>query len=131
MTTPQERNGEQPRVWLARELVAADDPETKLHAISGAFNFKVVLAHEVDSTRLLQADQRAAEALEGERRANEKLGETLKVIERALQLSGGWREAVVELEDFCSEPVRLKNMIAAANQIDDWRKEARELKANS
>jgi hypothetical protein len=42
------------------------------------------------------------------------------VLERAVQLSGGWREAIVELEDFCSEPVRLKNMIAAADQLDEW-----------
>jgi hypothetical protein len=35
------------------------------------------------------------------------------------QLIGGWREAIAELEDFCSEPVRLKNMIAALNQCDD------------
>jgi len=46
-------------------------------------------------------------------------------VERALQLSGGWREAIVELEDFCSEPVRLKNMLAAADQIDEWVKQAR------
>jgi hypothetical protein len=41
-------------------------------------------------------------------------------LRRGLSLAGGWREAIVELEDFCSEPVRLKNMIAAANQLDDW-----------
>ena len=46
-------------------------------------------------------------------------------LERALHLSGGWREAVVELEDFCSERVRLRNMMAAADQIDEWRVEAR------
>lgn len=44
-----------------------------------------------------------------------------------LELKGGWREAITELEDFCSEPVRLKNMMAAADQIDDWSKRAKKL----
>lgn len=35
---------------------------------------------------------------------------------------GGWREAVSELEDFCHEPVRLKNMMAALDQIDELAK---------
>lgn len=38
----------------------------------------------------------------------------------ALKLKGGWREAIVELEDHCSEPVRLNNMLVAADQLDDW-----------
>ena len=54
---------------------------------------------------------------------NERLS---KALERALQLLGGWREAVVELEGLCSEPVRLCNMLAAADQMDDWKKQARE-----
>lgn len=45
-----------------------------------------------------------------------------KQIEHIKPLLGGWREAIVELEDWCSEPVRLKNMIAAVDQIDDVRK---------
>lgn len=44
----------------------------------------------------------------------------LSLLNEALRLKGGWREAIVELEDHCSEPVRLKNMIAAADQLDDW-----------
>jgi len=40
------------------------------------------------------------------------------LLREVMQLSGGWREAVVELEDHCSNPVRLKNMVAAADQID-------------
>ena len=47
-----------------------------------------------------------------------------EIILHGLQLSGGWREAIVELEDHCSEPVRLKNMLAAADGLDAWRKEA-------
>lgn len=31
---------------------------------------------------------------------------------------GGWREAIAETEDFCHDPVRLKNMQAALDQID-------------
>lgn len=48
------------------------------------------------------------------------------VLESAVYLAGGWREAIVELEDWCHEPVRLKNMIAAADQIDEFVKQARE-----
>jgi len=48
------------------------------------------------------------------------------VIKRGLELKGGWREAIVELEDHCSEPVRLNNMIAAADQLDGWAKDARQ-----
>lgn len=47
------------------------------------------------------------------------------VVRDGLSLAGGWREAIVELEDFCSEPVRLKNMLAAADQLDRWIKQAR------
>lgn len=39
----------------------------------------------------------------------------------ALKLIGGWREAIAELEDFCHESVRLKNMMAALDQIDAWK----------
>lgn len=46
------------------------------------------------------------------------------LIRHALAECGGWREAITELEDFCSEPVRLKNMTAAADQLDAWRKRA-------
>ncbi len=46
-------------------------------------------------------------------------------VEAGLRLKGGWREAIVELEDHCSEPVRLKNMLAAADQLDDWAAQAR------
>lgn len=45
--------------------------------------------------------------------------EELKSIARDL---GAWREAIFELEDFCSEPVRIKNMVAAADRIDHWKK---------
>lgn len=51
--------------------------------------------------------------------------ELLTLVREAVQLSGGWREAIVELEDFCSEPVRLKNMLAAADQLDRWSSAAR------
>ena len=46
-------------------------------------------------------------------------------IKTALRLKGGWREAIVELEDFCSEPVRLQNMLCAADQLDEWATKAR------
>lgn len=42
-----------------------------------------------------------------------------------LALSGGWREAIIELQDFCPEPVRLKNMMAATDQLDEWCERAR------
>ena len=48
-----------------------------------------------------------------------------EVLRNGLQLKGGWREAIVELEDHCSEPVRLKNMVAAADQLDEWATQAR------
>lgn len=50
-----------------------------------------------------------------------------ELVTEALQLKGGWREAIAELEDFCSEPVRLKNMLAALNQLDVWAKKATEV----
>jgi hypothetical protein len=53
----------------------------------------------------------------------------LAAMKDALSLTGGWREAIVELEDFCSEPVRLKNMIAAADQLDRFAATARAIVA--
>lgn len=47
------------------------------------------------------------------------------IIGEALRFKGGWREAIVELEDHCSDPVRLKNMLAAADQLDAWATKAR------
>jgi hypothetical protein len=55
----------------------------------------------------------------------EAFDELEAIVDEALQLKGGWREAIVELEDFCSEPVRLKNMLAAADQLDRWAARAR------
>ena len=49
------------------------------------------------------------------------------VLEDIFHLMPGWREAVTELEDFCSEPVRLKNMMAAADQIDNCKERAKEV----
>lgn len=49
----------------------------------------------------------------------------LAALQEGLHLKGGWREAIVELEDHCSEPVRLKNMLAAADQLDAWAAKAR------
>jgi hypothetical protein len=51
--------------------------------------------------------------------------ELLAALKDGLSLKGGWREAIVELEDFCSERVRLKNMLAAADQLDRWADAAR------
>ena len=45
--------------------------------------------------------------------------EMYDALKRCVQLIGGWREAIAELEDFCSEPVRLRNMIVAVDQIDE------------
>lgn len=53
--------------------------------------------------------------------------ELVEALEKALALKGGWREAIVELEDHCSEPVRLKNMRAAADQLDEWGTKVRAL----
>lgn len=55
------------------------------------------------------------------------IAELVACLRNAVQLKGGWREAIVELEDHCSEPVRLKNMICAADQLDDWSSQARAL----
>ena len=52
-------------------------------------------------------------------------------LERGVQWKGAWREAIVELEDFCSEPVRLRNMIAAADALDDWASESRAVLARA
>jgi hypothetical protein len=41
------------------------------------------------------------------------------LLTEVFRLLPGWREAIAELEDFCGESVRLKNMIAALDQIDD------------
>jgi hypothetical protein len=49
----------------------------------------------------------------------------LAAAEHGLSLAGGWREAIGEIEDWCSEPVRLKNMLAAIHQIDGWAAQAR------
>src|ERR1700744_1097907 len=38
----------------------------------------------------------------------------------ALHLIGGWREAIAILEDHTSDLVKLKNMTAALDQIDEW-----------
>ena len=60
-----------------------------------------------------------------------QLSEARRALEGGLRLLGGWREAVTELEDFCSEPVRLKNMMAAADQMDHWKVEARAFLAST
>lgn len=52
--------------------------------------------------------------------------ELLATLKDGLSLAGGWREAIVELEDWCHERVRLKNMLAAADQLDRWAKAARD-----
>jgi hypothetical protein len=49
----------------------------------------------------------------------------LAALKDGLSLKGGWREAIVELEDHCSERVRLRNMVAAADQLDRWADTAR------
>ena len=78
MTTPQERNGE---------------PDLDSQYCAVGYNGHVecerasLCAMIADlRTRLLQADQRAAEALEGERRANEKLEEAMKAAQKALNI---------------------------------------------
>lgn len=54
----------------------------------------------------------------------ECMGEALH---EAIALAGGWREAICELEDWCSEMVRLKNMLAARDGLDRWVGSADEL----
>ena len=58
--------------------------------------------------------------------AEEECKELRGLLGEVLQLKGGWREAIVELEDWCHEPVRLKNMTAAADQLDAWAAKARD-----
>lgn len=57
--------------------------------------------------------------------AEELATEMLAALKDGLSLAGGWREAIVELEDWCHERVRLKNMLAAADQLDRWAEAAR------
>jgi hypothetical protein len=49
---------------------------------------------------------------------HEKFEALRNSLEDIFHLMPAWREAIAELEDFCSEPVRLKNMVAALDQID-------------
>jgi hypothetical protein len=46
----------------------------------------------------------------------------LAVCQQAAPLIGGWREAIALLEDFTAQPMPLKNMLAALDQLDDWTK---------
>lgn len=41
--------------------------------------------------------------------------------------SPGWREAIGLLEDHCADSVKLKNMVAALDQIDDCNKNIKQL----
>jgi hypothetical protein len=73
------------------------------------------------------------ERVDAERAANARLiavaPEMFAALERGLSLAGGWREAITLLEDYCAGSplgaVRLKNMVAAADQLDDWAQQAR------
>lgn len=56
------------------------------------------------------------------KKQQEMLEQYKGLLELALALKGGWREAITMLEDYCSDPVRLKNMMAAADQLDNWSK---------
>lgn len=56
-----------------------------------------------------------------------KTTDLLALCRDALSLVDGWREAIAELEDYCGEPTRLKNMIAALDQIDIWKHKARSM----
>ena len=49
----------------------------------------------------------------------------IALLTEALQLKGGWREAIALTEDLTANPVYLKNMMAAIDQIDEWSKFAR------
>lgn len=49
----------------------------------------------------------------------------LEALQEGLALKGGWRAAIVELEDWCSERVILKTMLAAADQLDRWAEHTR------
>lgn len=53
--------------------------------------------------------------------AGEREAETMRALREVSNYLGGWREMIAELEDFCSEPVRLKAMVAALDQIDRLR----------
>ncbi len=53
-----------------------------------------------------------------------RIGLIRQVLHLAFLWVGGWREMVAELENYCSEPVRLKAMTAVLDQMDEWKKTA-------
>lgn len=64
-------------------------------------------------------------ALHPLRASEERVRLLSEILIAGLQFKGGWREAIVELEDFCGEEVRIRNMVAAADQLDEWAARAR------
>ncbi len=50
--------------------------------------------------------------------------EIRKLLEEAVQLSGGWRELIAELDEMPKSESVGKAMWAALDQIDDWKKQA-------
>lgn len=72
------------------------------------------------------SDETVRQCIDGmHRHITQEAAGLLAAAENGLALAGGWQEAITELEDWCSEPVRLKNMVAAADQLDNWVKELR------
>lgn len=89
----------------ARDVLAARDSGADDDELAAAWE-DLSAARDVGTSRLL--------VLAAERE------DFAEAVRSALRLIGSWREAVCLLEDFCSDPVRLKNMCVAVNSIDDW-----------
>ena len=52
-------------------------------------------------------------------------------LERQIQLLGGWRELICELEDRTGESALCKAILAAVDQIDECKKESRQALAKA
>jgi hypothetical protein len=102
----------------------------------GALPSIVVVAADLgDIAEFFSREEHSVGASHEEALANARLfvaaADLLALVNDGLSLKGGWREAIVELEDFCSEPVRLRNMIMAASQLDRWANTARAIIARA
>lgn len=89
----------------ARDVLAARDSGADDDELAAAWE-DLSAARNVGTSRLL--------VLAAERE------DFVEAVRSVLRLIGSWREAIFLLEDFCSDPVRLKNMRVAVDSIDDW-----------
>lgn len=77
---------------------------------------------DLDFLRRRTDEISAAYAVAEERRVRAE-----NLLNRIAAQLGGWREMVVELEDWCSDEARSKGMLAAADQIDEVAEAIRKL----